>query len=111
MNLNEYQNQALETAIYPNRSNNLYYPTLGLCGEAGEFANLVKKMERDGVFDVARAIEELGDVLWYVACVAYELDMPLEEVAKLNLEKLKERYVIPQPTQEPAGAEPEEEEH
>jgi NTP pyrophosphatase (non-canonical NTP hydrolase) len=108
MNLNEYQNLAMETAIYPNKGNNLYYPTLGLNGESGEFANLVKKMERDGVFDPEKAIDELGDVLWYVSCCAYELDMTLEEIALYNLEKLRKRY----PADPKAGrAEPEEEEH
>ena len=47
MDFNEYQKQALKTAIYPNLGANLQYPTLGLCGETGEVAELVKKSIRD----------------------------------------------------------------
>lgn len=69
---------------------------LGVSGEAGEFADKIKKILRDknGAFDDTdrEAIKkELGDVLWYVAEVALYLDMPLSEIAKSNLEKLASR--------------------
>ncbi len=47
MNFEEYQSEASQTALYPRRMENLEYPTLGLAGEAGEVANIVKKIQRD----------------------------------------------------------------
>lgn len=47
MHANEYQTQALETAIYPNMGANFVYPALGLVGEAGEVADKLKKVIRD----------------------------------------------------------------
>ena len=102
MELNEYQKKAKETAMYPNVGENITYPVLGLAGEAGEIANRVKKIQRDEDNVLSKEtketiIKELGDVLWYVAILASELDSDLESVAKLNIEKLasrKERGVI-----------------
>ena len=102
MRLNEYQDKARETAIYPNLGNNPIYPTLGLVGESGEVAEKMKKIIRDhdGKITIDKRqeiIKELGDVLWYVANLCKEFDVSLEEVAKLNIEKLqsrKERNVI-----------------
>jgi len=96
MQFNDYQAQALKTAIYPDRGSNILYPTLGLCGEAGEVAELIKKMVRDdeGVMTPERRLKlqkELGDVLWYVAVVAQEACISLESVAKVNLDKLSAR--------------------
>jgi NTP pyrophosphatase (non-canonical NTP hydrolase) len=75
---------------------NILYPTLGLCGESGEVADKVKKVLRDrkGVFDqeVREGLAlELGDVLWYVAQLATELGLSLEEIAEANLAKLASR--------------------
>jgi NTP pyrophosphatase (non-canonical NTP hydrolase) len=96
MTLNEYQNEAGKTALYPNRGSNLHYPVLGLCGEAGEIAEKVKKLERDrnNVMDDEWKNEmrkELGDVLWYVSQVAAELGLDLESVGQMNVEKLRSR--------------------
>ena len=96
MNLNEYQSEARETALYPNAGSNPIYPTLGLAGESGEVAEKVKKVLRDnkGVFDskAREAIKlELGDVLWYVSQLSSELGLELEDVAKANLYKLLDR--------------------
>jgi NTP pyrophosphatase (non-canonical NTP hydrolase) len=96
MDLNTYQQAAGRTALYPDRGQNPLYPTLGLCGEAGEVADKVKKVMRDdgGVFSAERrqAIAlELGDVLWYVAQLAHELGLSLEEIASANLAKLADR--------------------
>ncbi|MCP9772626.1 nucleoside triphosphate pyrophosphohydrolase family protein [Synechococcus sp. Tobar12-5m-g] len=96
MDLNQYQGQARLTARYPLVGANPIYPTLGLCGEAGEVADKVKKVLRDrgGVFDV-EVLEglklELGDVLWYVAQLASELGFDLNEIAAANLAKLASR--------------------
>ncbi len=94
--IDAYQEIANETAIYPNKGDNLSYPTLGLCGEAGEIANKVKKIYRDhdGVLsDEYREMlaDELGDCLWYVAAIATELKVSLGAVAIRNVEKLKDR--------------------
>lgn len=69
---------------------------LGLVGESGEFADKVKKIMRDkrGVFTETERVailKELGDVLWYVAEIALYLDMPMSELAQMNLEKLASR--------------------
>jgi len=95
MTLNEYQDAALRTAIYP-RERSIVYPVLGLTGEAGEVADKVKKTIRDndGQFDAAHRADiarELGDVMWYVAAMARDLGYTLEEVARMNVEKLASR--------------------
>lgn len=97
MKFEEYQTQAKQTALYPNRLENLEYPTLGLAGEAGEVANIVKKIQRDhgGVItDETRAKlkDELGDVLWYISACADELGLTLEEIAEFNVGKLAKRH-------------------
>jgi NTP pyrophosphatase (non-canonical NTP hydrolase) len=96
MTFDEYQRLARQTAIYPNVGSNLWYPTLGLAGEAGEVAEKVKKLYRDNFGDLTpkrreSIAKELGDVLWYVANVAEELDYSLDLIAKGNLCKLKKR--------------------
>lgn len=102
MNANDYQDRALETAIYPDRGANFVYPALGLVGEAGEVADKLKKVIRDNggiltdpVRDAVAA--ELGDTMWYVAVLASELDYSLGEIMAKNLAKLnsrKERGVL-----------------
>lgn len=94
MNLNEYQEQANSTAIYP-KEIGLAYVALGL-GEAGEIQNKVKKVYRDkqGILDDETRIElkkEYGDLLWYIAQGAKEIGFTLEEIAISNIEKLKSR--------------------
>lgn len=96
MNFNEYQAKAITTAIYPDQGKNIIYPTLGLTGEAGEVSELIKKMIRDdaGVLTEerrAKLAKELGDVLWYVAVVAYESGLMLGDVARGNIDKLASR--------------------
>ena len=93
--LNEYQQRALETAIYP-EGKKIIYPTLGLTGEAGEVADKVKKVLRDNeqVFDEERckAIAlELSDVMWYCATLANDLGYTLQDIAEMNYEKLSSR--------------------
>jgi NTP pyrophosphatase (non-canonical NTP hydrolase) len=96
MELRTYQTQSRQTARYPQAGANPIYPTLGLCGEAGEVADKVKKVIRDqgGNFspEAVAALElELGDVLWYVAQLATELGLDLDRVAQANLDKLASR--------------------
>ena len=96
MELADYQQRSRATAIYPDAGANLAYPALGLCGEAGEVAEKVKKAIRDdgGVLTAERRAAlagELGDVLWYVAQLATEAGLDLDEVAAGNLAKLRSR--------------------
>lgn len=93
MKINEYQERANDTAIYPEGLN---YPILGLAGEAGELCNKYKKILRDkggeaDINDIDQLAKELGDVLWYVAQIATELDTDLETIARRNLMKLAGR--------------------
>lgn len=95
MTLDEYQQHALETAIYP-AEQRIVYPTLGLTGEAGEVADKVKKVIRDNAqqFTEERRTEiakELGDVLWYCATLARDLGYELDDVAQMNVDKLRSR--------------------
>ena len=69
---------------------------LGLAGEAGETADKIKKIlrDKDGIIceeDKIEIVKELGDVLWYIASISRYLGVPLEEVARTNLEKLEGR--------------------
>ncbi len=96
MRFSEYQTRSRATAVYPDAGNNIVYPALGLCGEAGETAEKVKKAIRDdaGTLTEERReaiAAELGDVLWYAAQLATEADLDLEEIALANLEKLASR--------------------
>ena len=96
MLISDYQELSRRTATYPGAGENLVYPTLGLAGEAGEVAEKVKKLLRDdgGVMSDERRAAlagELGDVLWYVAQVATEAGLDLEEIAQGNLDKLVSR--------------------
>ena len=92
----EYAEKAGVTAVYPNRGDNIVYPVLGLVGESGEVAEKLKKLIRDqnGMVDDAfrDAVErELGDILWYLAAVAHELGLTLDDVAEVNIAKLQSR--------------------
>jgi NTP pyrophosphatase (non-canonical NTP hydrolase) len=90
--LDMYQKVALTTAIYP-REQAIIYPTLGLTGEAGEVANKVKKIIRDGSDSkdeklVSEIKAEIGDCLWYIAVLANDFDIKLSDIASANIEKL-----------------------
>lgn len=104
MTLNQYQDAAMGTAIYPKVGRNLAYPALKLCGEAGEVAEKIGKLMRDKGYEPGMATEyildkvhaqdllrEVGDVLWYVAALCEELGYTLEAAAQLNLGKLADR--------------------
>ena len=90
--LDMYQQVAKTTAIYP-REQAIIYPTLGLTGEAGEVANKVKKIIRDGSNKndeklVSEIKAEIGDCLWYIAVLADDFNIKLSDIASANLEKL-----------------------
>jgi NTP pyrophosphatase (non-canonical NTP hydrolase) len=91
----DYQKAAVKTAIFLPALGALY-PALGLCGEAGEVAELIKKAYRDdgGEFDAARLEalhKELGDCLWYIATLADLAGLSLADIAQSNLRKLADR--------------------
>ena len=95
MTFNEYQRAARGTAIYP-QDMKVVYPTIGLAGETGEVAEKVKKTIRDkqGIFDpdtTRELAKELGDVLWYVAAIASDLGLDLDDVAQANIDKINSR--------------------
>ena len=112
MLLDEYQDAASEFAIFPGQQQplGLLYTALKLAGEAGEFAEKVGKLLRDTdlgdyldqsmpfsateVIDedkIEALVKELGDVLWYVAIAADQLETSLQDVAEINLDKLESR--------------------
>jgi len=86
----DYQKKAVSFAIYP-ATHKVLYPTLGLCGEAGEVAEKVKKQVRDGVFNRHEVAKELGDVLWYLANLSSDIGYNLDQIADINIEKLSSR--------------------
>ncbi len=90
-----YQRTALTTAVYPKKYA-VSYPALGLAEEAGEVAGKIKKMMRDGIpldEQKEKVESEMGDVLWYLANLAYDCGISLEVVAEKNIEKVKDRQV------------------
>lgn len=96
MDFNEYQKKSRATAKYPAIGHGVIYPTLGLVNEAGEVAGKIKKVFRDKdgeISDETRAAlkAELGDVLWYLAQTATELELSLDEIAEGNIAKLLDR--------------------
>lgn len=102
MELNEYQKLAMTTADYPSMGANLLYPAIGCGEEAGEILGKVKKLWRNrGITsahsldftaeDEAALVKEMGDNLWYLAALANELGITLEQVAKANIDKLHDR--------------------
>ena len=91
---NDYQRQAMKTLNSKlSRQEILINGVMGLCGESGEAIDIVKKHLFHGhPLDREALKKELGDVAWYLAETAYALDIPLEDIMKANIEKLKQRY-------------------
>lgn len=97
MDFDEYQKRAIAKAVYPNVGNNITYPVLGICGEAGEVAEKIKKILRDKDGKVADSdlpgiIKEMGDVMWYIAALCNELNIPMSAVARASIEKVEGRH-------------------
>lgn len=95
MTFNEYQSLAKNTDIYPS-DHALDCHVFGLTNEAGEVAGKVKKIYRDnaGNFTHSKKLEiakELGDTLWYLSNIAYDLEITLEDIAVMNIQKLADR--------------------
>ena len=67
--------------------------TMGLSGEVGELNDMIKKwIFHKSDMDITHAKKELGDILWYVACMAESFGWSLDEIMKMNIDKLKARY-------------------
>lgn len=109
MNFNEYQEKAASTAIYPDKYR-IIYPALGLAGETGETCEKIKKLIRDHDFDPeiylycnidglekfweekrTEVKKEIGDIIWYVANLAKDFGLKLDDIAQENIEKLRDR--------------------
>ena len=95
LDFNDYQKIAKTTAIYPDEYK-IIYPALGLVGEAGEVANKIKKIARDGEDKMSsdwtqQLASEIGDVLWYCAALASDLSIKLGDIASHNRDKLEAR--------------------
>ena len=94
MTLNEYQKLAM-TTLNPelNGKDVLINGVMGLCGEAGEAIDIVKKWLAQGhELDKSKLAKELGDIAWYLAETATALDLNLEDIFQANIEKLKKSY-------------------
>ena len=89
--MNDYQRAAVSTAIYK-QEHAVIYPALGLAAEAGEVANKVKKILRDGKFDREAIADEVGDCMWYIAALCRDLNIDMQDIANNNIKKLR---VIP----------------
>lgn len=95
MTINEYQKLAMRTANGMNYEYHgmLMNGVLGLCGESGEVADIVKKATFQGHnLDTVHVAKELGDVAWYLAVAAQSIGYDLETIMQMNIDKLKKRY-------------------
>lgn len=93
MTINGYQNEALRTAPDVTLRYLMLNGVLGLCGEAGECADMVKKSVFQGhKLDKEHLAKELGDVAWYLAVTACAIGYDLEAVLQMNVDKLRKRY-------------------
>lgn len=94
MTINEYQKLAMTTLNKElSQKDILINGVMGLCGESGEAIDIVKKHLAQGhELDREHLIKELGDIAWYLAETAFALDVELEDVLTLNIDKLKKRY-------------------
>lgn len=111
MDFRDYQEAAIGTAIYPAYTQ-VVYPAMGLANEAGEVLGKLKKGLRDGGLYLAEeddleadmvwpaelsrelrqaVSDELGDVLWYIAALARDCGLDMDEIAQANISKLKSR--------------------
>lgn len=80
MTFKEYCNQAMDTAIYPNKGSNLVYPVLGLAEEIGELIELKCKILKHEEVDENRIKKEFGDIFWYIQAIIFEAGLDSEEV-------------------------------
>ena len=90
---NKYQQYALRTSSHGSNGDMVLNGVMGLNGEAGECIDIVKKHLFQGhELDINKLVDELGDVLWYVAITASGLSYGLDEIMQHNIDKLRKRY-------------------
>lgn len=90
---NEYQQKAMRTAAGLSEMDLLINGVMGLNGEAGECIDLVKKALFQGhILNREKLIDELSDVMWYVAITAHGINVTLDEIMQHNIDKLLKRY-------------------
>lgn len=94
MTPNEYQNEALRTVPWGiNSQSMLMMGVMGLAGESGEAVDLVKKyVFHEHALEIEHLAKELGDVAWYLAVTAHVIGYDLEEILRMNVDKLRKRY-------------------
>lgn len=93
MHFQDFQQLAIRTAKPLSKIENLRHVAYGVTGEAGEFVDALKKHDIYGqALDHANLVEELGDLLWYVALGAETLGVPMDEIASNVIMKLQVRY-------------------
>lgn len=94
MSPNEYQQLAMRTCSIPNEQKRdmLMHAVLGLASEAGEVAGIFQKKYQGHPVDPEHLEKELGDCLWMIAEACTALDWNMEDVMRLNIEKLRARY-------------------
>lgn len=94
MTINEYQELAMRTLNTKlTKKDVLINSVMGLCGESGEAIDIVKKWFAHGhELNREALIKELGDIAWYLAEAATALDISLDEILQINIDKLKKRY-------------------
>ena len=94
MDVNEYQKLAMTTLNKElNKDEILLNSAMGLCGEAGEVIDILKKHLHQGhPFDKEAFINELGDIAWYLAEACQAIGCELSEILELNIDKLSKRY-------------------
>lgn len=94
MKINEYQELAKRTMNKDlSEKDMLINGVMGLCGESGEAIDIVKKhIAHNHELDKEHLAKELGDIAWYLAETATALGYSLEDIFKMNIEKLKKRY-------------------
>lgn len=95
MNFSDYQQKAMRSAHVkePGELRTLQNAALGLAGESGEVADLIKKASFQGhPVDEEHLAEEIGDILWYCALAATGLGLDLDDIAQNNINKLMRRY-------------------
>ena len=93
ISITDYQREAIRTASINNSTLLLTEGVIGLCGETGECADIVKKFLFQGhKLDYDHLAEELGDVAWYLTIAAHAIGYDLDEILLKNCEKLRKRY-------------------
>lgn len=97
MTFDDYQKKAIRTNLAKeDKFQELMQQVLGLADEAGEVQAIFKKWIRDQQadiekLDVDKVKKEMGDVLWYIAVIAHDLDISLDDLAQTNIDKLASR--------------------